>query len=391
MKPGDFADGYPGQCVKVLMREGESGWAFIPDDLPPDLHMDDDLASATERATWALGNLNGSGRWLPNPALLIQPFMRREALASSRIEGTRAEFDQLVLLEAIDEEEIQDLDIQEVANYLKALRSGWNKPKDRPTSVGFMMELHQELLSGVRGSTKNPGELRSMQVMIGRRGDNVASARFVPPPADQVRGLLESLCAYIEAPSTLPALIRLALIHYQFETIHPFEDGNGRLGRLLMPLILGNWGLLDLPLLYLSEFFEDHRDEYVDALFAVSQRGAWKEWILFTLRAVERQSADAMYRGRHILESRERLRQRYQAGRSTSILQIVDMLFERPAITVGQAAERTAITYAAANKAIQTLVKDGVIEEATGNRRNRVFIAPQVMAAMTMRVIDENT
>ncbi len=389
MKPDDFAHGFPGQCVKIASREAGTGWAFIPDNLPPELLMDHDLASATERATWALGNLNGSGRWLPNPSLLIQPFMRREALASSRIEGTRAEFDQLVLLEAMDEE-IQDLDLQEVANYLKALRSGWNKPKDRPASVGFLRELHYELLSGVRGSSKHPGELRSTQVMIGRRGDSVASARFVPPPPDHVRDLLEALCAYIEAPSTIPALIRLALIHYQFETIHPFEDGNGRLGRLLMPLILGNWGLLDLPLLYLSEFFEDHRDEYVDGLYAVSQRGAWKEWILFTLRAIERQSSDAMHRGRHILEVREQLRRKYQAGRSTSILQIVDYLFERPAIMVGHAAEQAGITYAAANNAIQVLVNDGVLEEATGNRRNRVFVAPQVMAAMTSRVSEDD-
>jgi Fic family protein len=184
--------------------------------------------------------------------------------------------------------------------------------------------------------------------------------------------------------------VRLAIVHYQFEAIHPFQDGNGRLGRLLMPLILGSWGLLDLPLLYLSEYFEDRRGEYVDALYAVSQRGAWKEWVLFTLDAIEHQSSEARVRGSTLMQFREDLRQQYQAGRSTSMLQIVDMLFERPTLTVNRVATRTGITYKSASKAIQLLVQDGVLEEATGNKRNRVFIAPQVLAAMTMRTSDRD-
>lgn len=388
MKPADLAVDVPGRLLRIPTRHGGSGWAYLPDDLPPDLHIDDEIATANERATWALGNLNGSGQWLPNPGLLINPFMRREALASSRIEGTQAEFDQLVLFEAV--EEVTDgrtpnPDIEEVANYFNALRTGWNRPSERPISVGFLMELHQELLAGVRGATRRPGELRNVQVVIGSRGDDVASARFVPPPPDQVRALLESLCAYTMSPHAIPSLVRLAMIHYQFETIHPFEDGNGRLGRLMMPLILGSWGMLDLPLLYLSEYFEDHRDRYIDALYAVSVRGAWKEWILFTLQAIESQSKDALLRGHHLLTLREELRQRYVSGKSTTVLQIVDMLFERPSVTVNSAVERTETSFHAANNAIKTLVNDGILSEATGNRRNRVFLAPAVLAAMTMR------
>ncbi len=322
---------------------------------------------------------------LPNPTLLLRPFMSREALASSRIEGTRAEFDQLVLMEASEEGDVSDPDLQEVTNYIKALHTGWHKPIERSFSPGFMMELHQQLLAGVRGSTMNPGALRHVQVLIGNRNDDLHRARFVPPPPELVRDLLEDLCRYIEAQSDLPILVRLAIIHYQFETIHPFMDGNGRLGRLLMPLILGTWGALELPLLYLSEYFEDHRDEYIDALYAVSQRGAWNEWIIFTLGAIEQQADDAVVRGRQLLDLREQLRLLYGIGRSTSVMQIIDHLFSRPSLTVKQAADYAQITPNGAARIIDALVIDGVLEEVTGQKRNRVFLARGIMDVMTQR------
>jgi Fic family protein len=190
------------------------GWAFVPNDLPPSLDFFDlEIASAAERAAIALGNLNGSGRMLRNPTLLLRPFIRREALASSRIEGTRAEFDQLILFEASNPAGHQDPDLQEVTNYLQTVQSGWQRPPERPLSTGFLMELHQQLLSGVRGSTKGPGKLRPHQVVIGRSGDDLLTARFVPPPPEEVRELLDRLCRYIVAPSQLPALVRLSRIH----------------------------------------------------------------------------------------------------------------------------------------------------------------------------------
>lgn len=207
----------------------------------------------------------------------------------------------------------------------------------------------------------------------------------MPPPPEFVRGLLDNLCGFIGQPGDIPALVRVALIHYQFETIHPFLEGNGRLGRLILPVVLGLWGDLDLPLLYLSEFFEDHRQEYVDRMLAVSQRAAWKEWILFTLVAIESQANEAVNRGRALLTLREHYRQRYLATRSTSLVQVIDLLFERPSITVAGIAEKIGISRKSATSAIKTLVEDGVLTEATGFKRNRVFLAPEIIQAITHR------
>lgn len=381
-----FTEHAPGTLVQIVTLSGEPGLAFVPALLPPSLVVDRDIAVAAERAALALGNLNGSGRMLPNPTLLYRPFMRREALASSRIEGTQADFDQLVLFEASDVEDASDPDVQEVRNYLAALDSGWTKPVERQYSPGFLMELHRQLLQGVRGSNMSPGSLRNVQVHIGVAGQPLTQARFVPPPPDFVRELLENLCVYIEQSDNLPSLVRLAVIHYQFETIHPFMDGNGRLGRLLMPIILGHWGLLELPLLYLSEYFEDHKREYVDHLLAVSQQGAWKDWVLFTLDAIEQQANDAVLRGQQILHLREDYRLRYQQKqRGATVLSIVDFLFEQPALTIRRAAELSGVTVRAATRAIDSLVADGVLREATGQQRNRIFAAPEIIAAMSAR------
>lgn len=261
MNPASFHLQAPGELVSIASLSGRPAWAFVPNTLPPELEADHEISEATARATLALGNLNGVGQMLRNPNLLIRPFVQREALASSRIEGTKADYDQLVLLEAADDDtvKVEDPDLQEVTNYIRTLFSGWHRPPERPFSTGFLTELHSQLLDGVRGSEKKPGQLRAIQVFIGTQHDDSASARFVPPPPEMVRGLLDDLCQYIVDDRRYASLMRLALLHYQFETIHPFMDGNGRLGRLLMPLALGLWGELDLPLLYLSEYLEDHR------------------------------------------------------------------------------------------------------------------------------------
>jgi Fic family protein len=368
--------------VSVASLRGEAGWAFVPDPLPPDIQIDADLARATESASIALGNLNGLGRMLPNPLLLTRPFVRREALASSRIEGTRADFHHLVLVEAERDQKEPDPDIQEVTNYMQALMAGWRSQPDRPFTAGYIMDLHQLLTTGVRGQHKRPGELRSVQVLIAGPMDDLSQARFVPPPASDVRALLDDLTRYVSDDMGFPALIRLALVHYQFETIHPFLDGNGRIGRLLMPLILSGWGILDYPLLYLSEYFERHRDEYIDHLYTVSQRGAWREWILFVLRAIERQANDAFTRSRDLLAARQHLRAQYQARRSGHILTVVDRLFERPTTTYQDVVDLTGVAFNTARTIVQGLVSDGVLVEATGGRRNQVFFAPQIYAAI---------
>jgi Fic family protein len=389
MKHSDFAPEAPGELVQVTSRTGKPGLAFIPSPLPPDLVYDREIVHAAERAALAVGNLNGSGQMLPNPTLLIRPFMSREAIASSRIEGTHVEFEELVLLEVSPLGVETDPDYKEVANYIDALSTGWNKPAERPVSPGFLMELHRQLLAGGRGAHQHPGELRDIQVMIGSHGDDLQSARFVPPPPDRVRPMLQDLCTYIESADDVPSLIRIALIHYQFETIHPFRDGNGRLGRLLMPLVLGIWGDLDLPLLYLSEYFEEHRDEYIGQLLRVSQTGSWTDWILFTLRAMEHQANSAVRKGRLLLGLREELRQRYQVGRTANTLRIIDRLFERPALTISQVAESTGITISAAGRIVDTLVNDGVLREATGQKRNRVYLADDIISIIVSRSLDE--
>lgn len=378
MNANDFAPGSPGKLVQVAFRTG-SGVAYVPDALPPNLSFDQDIALANERAALALGNLNGSAQWLPNPTLLLRPFMSREALSSSRIEGTNADYDQLVLFEAAENNAGSDPDAQEVSNYIDALQAAWSRSPEQPFSPGFMMQVHGILMSGVRGADKNPGQLRGVQVVIGRRGRDAQDARFVPPPPEFVRPLLDDLCAFVNQSKGIPDLVRLALFHYQFETIHPFEDGNGRLGRLLLPVILGQWGKLRQPLLYLSEYFEDNRDTYVDLMLEVSQRGTWNDWILFTLNGIEEQANDAVRRGIALLNYREELRARFQESRSPTIQQAIDLLFQRPAITGNELAAHAGVTPAAALRTIDRLVASKVLVESTGWKRNRIFFAPSII------------
>jgi Fic family protein len=382
MHPDDFLADAPGDLVAITSRTGQQGWSLVPHPLPPNLVFDTELAALAETAALSLGRLSQLGRMLPNPTLLIRPFIRREALASSRMEGTRAEYDQLVLLEASSVDEAANPDAEEVRNYVRALESGWNRPAERPISTGFIMELHQQLMDGVCGQDKNPGRLRSMELLTGSPQHDLVRARFVPPLAAEVRGLLDDLAFYINQAPPMPALVRLALIHYQFETIHPFEDGIGRLGRLLMSLILGSWGLLDQPILYLSEHFELHRDEYIDHLLAVSQKGPGTNGSYSPLRAIETQAKDAVRRGQLLLETREALRSQYQASGSGKLLTIVDALFENPAITIHDAMRIAGLGYSQAGTIVRTLEADGILVEVTGRKRNMVFLAPTIVGTI---------
>lgn len=377
MKPEDFEEPFPGRMAMFTDSLGEKAWAFVPHELPVSIVYDEELTSAAVSAAMALGRLDGSAMHVQNPALFLRPFISREALASSRIEGTRADYNQLILFEAAEEDEEDNPDIQEVRNYIDALFEGWSAQPEREFSPGFIMDLHRILLSGVRGERKSPGMLRQSQVFIGGPLDNAQTARFIPPPPSEVRPLLENLCAFVEEASPLSPLIRIAIAHYQFETIHPFLDGNGRLGRLLIPLWLHRWGQLSKPMLYVSEYFEHHRDQYIEHLYRVSQRGAWKEWILFSLQAIEFQAADAQQRSERLWRLREQWMAEYRSG---STGQIIDALFIRPAISIKRAAEYAGITPAAAGRIIKRLEDDGVVTEATGGQRNRVYFAEAIAA-----------
>src|SRR6185369_1187578 len=280
-----------GRWVKTL----EGYRAFHPNPLPPPLKWTPTLVSALSSAAMALGRLAGEGRRLPNPHVLIRPFVRREAVYSSRIEGTQSTLGELLAAEAGAAVERSPADLREVGNYVVALEYGIKRLEKRPLSLRLVRELHEKLMHGVRGNHATPGEFRRSQNWIGRPGCTLAEASFVPPPPD---ALMEHLGAWEKFlhDRTLPPLVHAALMHCQFQTIHPFLDGNGRVGRLLITLELCERGVLPSPLLYLSAFFEATRRDYYDGLRSVGERGEWEAWLEYFLNGVARQSEDALSR-----------------------------------------------------------------------------------------------
>lgn len=372
----DFTEGKSGKVIRTL----QGYWAFVPDPLPPPLTVSWELTGELSEADRALGELAGAARSLPNPYLLIRPFTRREAVLSSRIEGTQASLSDLFVFEALGVADPQTSDVREVANYVKALEYGLARLNDLPISLRLMREMHERLMEGVRGEHLTPGEFRRSQNWIGPPGCTLMDAVFVPPPEAEMKEALGELEKYLHAPSPLPPLVRLALVHYQFEAIHPFLDGNGRIGRLLLTLLLCSGGMLPEPLLYLSAYFEHHRQEYYRLLLAVSQSGAWSEWIVYFLRGVAEQSRDAVKRSNRLLDLWQTYRQQLQSSRSSALsLQLVDELLSSPAVTIGQAARLLGVTPRAAQLNVDKLVTQGILTEITGRQRNRVFVARQII------------
>ena len=376
MQPSDFTEKAPGRPIKTA----QDYWAFVPQPLPPALEIDWDLANTLSEADRSLSELSGVARTLPNPHLLIAPFVRREAVLSSRIEGTQAGFSDLLFFEAAPSAKPPIEDVKEVANYVSALEHGLARLKDLPVSLRLIREMHERLMHGVRGDSMTPGEFRRSQNWIGPPGCTLADAAFVPPPVAEMTQALSDFEKYLHEPPVLPPLVRLALIHYQFEAIHPFLDGNGRIGRLLITLLLCVEGLLPQPLLYLSAFFEHHRQEYYRLLMAVSQSGSWRPWIAYFLRGIAEQSSDAVKRANLLLSLRQRYREKMQSARSSALLlQMVDDLFSTPALDVSGASKRLNVTSRAAQLNVDKLIKSGILKEATGRRRNRIFVAAEII------------
>ncbi|HOU59328.1 MAG TPA: Fic family protein [Kiritimatiellia bacterium] len=372
----DFENGFAARLVQTP----QGYWAYVPPPLEPEIQFDRPLVRLLSDADRALSELAGIARTLPNPHLLIAPFVRREAVLSSRIEGTQASYSDLLFFEAANLREKDVPDVREVANYVKALEYGLKRVETLPLSLRLIREIHAQLLDGVRGDHLTPGEFRRTQNWIGPAGCTLQDATYVPPPVTQMHECLSTLEKYFHSPSELPPLVRLALVHYQFESIHPFLDGNGRIGRLLITLLLCKERLLPQPLLYLSEFFERKRDEYYRLLLAVSQRGAWHDWISYFLRAVASQSRDAIRRSDQLLALRQAYREKLQEARASALLlQIVDDLFLYPAITNPGTSKRLGITPRAAQLNIDKLVTVGILTEATGQRRNRVYVAAEIV------------
>ena len=388
MNRKDFQEG---ATEKVLRVPGKDYWAYYPAPLPPALAWDQDLVMALSGATSALGELKGLGHSLANPHLLIAPFIRREAVLSSRIEGTQASLSDLYAYEATQLPMFElPSDVKEVHNYVRALEYGLERLETLPLSLRLIRELHGRLMEGVRGEHQTPGEFRRSQNWIGPPGCLLNDATFVPPPPDAMRHALEELETYLHTELDYPPLVRLGLIHYQFEAIHPFLDGNGRVGRLLIVLLPCAWKLLPQPLLYLSAYFQRHRDIYYERLLAVSQREAWNEWLQFFLEAVLVQSRDAISRSRRLLDLRERYREDLQHRRAAArLLQVTDYLFIRPIVTISDVSEALDIDYQSAYRYIHTLEEAGILSETTGRSRPLVYQADEIFNAIATPLAGE--
>ena len=381
MKPADFQEAAPGRLVK----SPDGYWAFVPAPLPSKIDFHADLIAVLSAADRAIGQLSGVGQTLPNPHLLIGPFMRREAVLSSRIEGTQSSLSDLFLFEAAPSMEPSVPDVREVANYVRALEYGLQRRTELPISLRLIRELHQRLMEGVRGNEQARGEFRRSQNWIGRPGCTLRNATYVPPPPLEMSQALNDFEKYLHEPSGTPPLVRLATIHYQFEAIHPFLDGNGRIGRLLITLLLCVEGILIEPLLYLSAYFERHREEYYDRLLGVSQSGRWSEWVIFFLAGVAEQAADAIERSNRLLQLRDQYREQLHSARTSALLpKLVDGLVSYPATTVARTAKLLGITPRSAQANIEKLIEAGVLREVTGRKRNRVFVAGGIL-----RVIED--
>lgn len=383
MKPEAFSDQSSGQCRKTL----EGYYAFYPNPLPPELNLDWDLMRLHSEADQAMGELSGAGQLLPNPHLLIRPYLRREAILSSRIEDTHADMGQLALFEEENDEGDVMPDVREVSNYVHALDYGLRRVKELPISTRLIKELHGILLKNVRGgeSTKTPGEYRRSQNWIGPKGCTLKEATFIPPPHDALNDCLNAWENYIHGDFPEPALIKAALIHYQFECIHPFLDGNGRVGRLLITLFLCEQGCLSQPLLYLSGFFDETRDDYYRLLLGVSQKGAWREWLEYFLRGIRLQAKRALLDTQHVLSLYEDCRKRLKQGKRVpdEAARILDHVFANPFISTARYAKRMEIGYHRASRGVDFWVEADLLKEVTGQRRNRIYVAEDLLQLMS--------
>lgn len=365
----------------VHIRRAEGGYdTFVPPPLPPDLGLDSRLVERLSEADRALGLLSGVAHSLTNPYLLSQSFLRREAVLSSRIEGTEATLSDLVLFEAQNIDHTGDS--REVANYMLAMEQALRDDRELPISLRLLRQMHQTLLTDTRGSNATPGEFRRRQVWIGSKDCLLEDARYVPPAPESMMECLDAFEKYVHAPHPLP-LVDLAYLHYQFEAIHPFLDGNGRLGRLLITLLLCEWELLPTPLLDISGFFESHREVYYDRLFAVSAAGDWPGWVEFFLTAVAVQAKSAVQRAKNLRDLRDRYRERVtSAGSSVLLSALVDHFFDIPALTIRQAESRLDVTYRTASNCVGKLVDAGIVSEMTGRARDRVYVAHEILALL---------
>lgn len=352
--------------------------AFVPAPLPPALAWTPALVLALSDADRLIGKLAGEGGRLPNPHLLIRPCVRREAVLSSRIEGTQTTLGELLAAEAGATVDRSPDDLREVGNYVTALEYGTRRLKKLPLSLRLMQELHGKLMAGVGGNHAMPGELRRSQNWIRPPGCTLATATYIPPPPDEMMTCLEQWEVFLHERS-LPPLAQIALAHYKFEAIHPFLDGNGRVGRLLITLFLVERGILPAPLLYLSAFFEATRRDYYDCLLGVSTNGDWEAWLGYFLNGVARQAEDALSRAERINGLLAKWRLSVAGGTSSAPFALVDLLAANPYLTVKRAAEQLGVAFTTAQRAVARLESLSIVKEVSRARRDRLYCATAIL------------
>jgi len=384
MNTSDFTPQAPGRLIQT-----PTGYtAYLPNPLPPALDLSNRLISALSQAAARLATLEEVGKTFPAPQMVARPFIRKEAVLSSRIEGTRTSFEGLLSYEAGLRKPENDLvDAREVQNYVQALDFGLMRLRTLPLSTRLIREIHEQLLEGVRGEWMTPGEFRRSQNWIGRPGATLETARYVPPPVPEMKSALVDLENFIHRGSELPDLVRIGLVHYQFEAIHPFLDGNGRVGRLLISLLLVAWGKLSLPLLNLSDYFEAHRQAYYDNLLDVTQKGAWEKWLTFFLQGVAAQAEDTTRRIRQLLNLRNQYHQLFADDRNRrKLAELVDYLIGTPITSIQQAEQSLKMgSYTTIQRQIEKLAALGIVREITGQQRNRLYQADGIL-----RILLEN-
>lgn len=377
----DIKNSPSGRVVKSV-----TGYSsFVPNPLPPVIEWDINLVNSLSRADYVLGALAREGARLTNPHLLMRPFITREAVLSSKIEGTQATLGEVLAQEAGATVDRNPADLQEVNNYIVALDYGLHRLKELPFSLRLIKEIHAKLMHGVRGYHATPGEFRRSQNWIGAPGSTLITAKFVPPSPDELMGCLGDFEHFLY-DATLPPLIHIALCHYQFEAIHPFLDGNGRLGRLLITLLLIERKMLPSPLLYLSAFFEANRNEYYKHLYDVSSRGAWNEWLLYFLNGVAEQGIDAVSRAERINFLIINWHIQAESKQGSTVHEVITNLALNPYCSTKKVAEKLEVAFTTAQRAIDKLVKLGILTQTSAVKRDKIYCAQDIL-----KVLEEPT
>jgi Fic family protein len=353
--------------------------AFVPRPLPPvpPIEVDDETLDLLSIADRALGRLDGSTEVLPNPDLFVMMYVRKEAVLSSQIEGTQASLADVLELEAKVLNPDSPSDVADVLNYVRALDYGMERLKTLPMSLRLICEIHERLMEGNRGQERNPGEFRRSQNWIGPQGCNLNTARYVPPAPDDMKNALGDWEKFLHDSGRMPILFKVGLAHSQFESIHPFLDGNGRIGRLMITFLLCEQDVLRRPMLYLSHFFKQNQTEYYDRLQAVRDKGEWEAWLKFFLRGIGQVAAEATQIARRILAVRDEQRGMIQEnfGRTTAdALKLHEILFGHPYVTIASVQKELGKAFPASSGLVKQMVRHGILKEVSGKARNRVFL-----------------